>query len=320
MLLRNSAQETLFKSLNVTPIILKNADSPDELRAIAANFDIIINPAYATFPAHSKALVLGLGDRLKANPKGPVPHIIHTSGTSNVADRPYTLPSRKLQHEYSDINSAAIYAVEKDLEASEPYAQRTTELTVTDTGLDVGVQTHIITSPTIYGPGTGPGNKLSIQIPLLIRSIVKHGYAFVVGDGSQEWDHISITALTSLYSTFMSRIISGAPVPSGKEGIFFSEAGPRHSWKHLVQVVVDAGIRVGKLKKGIEVKSLSLQEAADNLGLGAMPGFVELGFASNSRTKAERAKEWGWSANEGEEEFRKGVEGDWRAVIEKDGL
>lgn len=133
-------------------------------------------------------------------------------------------------------------------------------------------------------------------------------------------DHISIAALSSFYAMLLSRIIAGSLVPSGKEGIFFAEAGPRHSWKHLAQVVIDAGIRLGKLEKVTKVRSLSLQEAADSWGYGTKPELAELGLASNTRTKAERAREWGWSgwmgnAEEGEEELRKGVEADWRAII-----
>lgn len=70
----------------------------------------------------------------------------------------------------------------------EPYAQRTTDLVVVETGKKVGVKTYILMSPTIYGFGTGLFNDQSIQIPQLIRNAIKNRYSEVVGYGEGEWD------------------------------------------------------------------------------------------------------------------------------------
>ncbi|KAF2472445.1 NAD dependent epimerase/dehydratase family protein [Lindgomyces ingoldianus] len=320
-LLRSASQAALFTAYNVSPTILSNPDDLEEVRKIASGFDIILNPAYATLPEHSKALVLGLGDRLASNLEGFVPHMIQVSGTSNLSDRPFTdiekINPYSSTPEFSDTDSVAVYEMEKKLDALEPYAQRTAELAVIDTGLAVGIKTHNIMSPTIYGPGSGPGNKLSIQIPAVARAAVKNEFAHTVGTGSQEWDHISITDLISLYEILLTRIIEGKPVPSGPSGILFSESG-RHTWRQLMQMVADAGVKVGKLQKA-EVRSFELQKAADLWGLGAMPAFAELGLASNSKTRAEVARSWGWRPKDRDEEFRKGIEADWRKVVEKDG-
>jgi hypothetical protein len=45
----------------------------------------------------------------------------------------------------------------------------------------------IILPPLIYGLGSGPFNRLSIQVPTLIRSAVKRGFAPVVGQGKNLW-------------------------------------------------------------------------------------------------------------------------------------
>jgi nucleoside-diphosphate-sugar epimerase len=316
-LIRDPAQDALFKPLGIETVALKSTTDLEELRKIASDFDIILNPAYGTMPDQSKALVLGLGDRRKNNPSGFVPHLVQTSGTSNISDRPHTLVSRKVQAEFSDLHPINVYETEVKLEKEEQYGQRSAELTVIDTGLEVGVKTHNIMSPTIYGPGSGPGNNLSIQIPILIRSILKNNAAFIIGDGSQEWDRISITDLVDLYRVILSQIVEGKDVPSGKEGIFFSETG-RHSWKELAQYIIDAGVKLGKLSSNVAVKEASLQEAADAHGLGAAPAFVELGFGSNARTKADRARQLGWDPKDGLEEFKKGIEADWKAVMAKD--
>ena len=93
--------------------------------------------------------------------------MIHTSGTSNVADRPITEGSVE-RREFDDAKDD-IYGFEKKLETRSPYAQRTAELSVIEVGLELGVDTLIIMSPTIFGIGGGLFNTASIQIPAYIR-------------------------------------------------------------------------------------------------------------------------------------------------------
>jgi nucleoside-diphosphate-sugar epimerase len=268
-------------------------------------------------PEHAKALVLGLGDRKKETPQGPTPYIIHQSGTSNLSDRPHSNPGRKQPHEHTDTNSKDIYDFEKTLEAGEPYTQRTAELAIIDTADAVGVKSVVIMSPTIYGIGSGPGNKSSIQIPTLIRAVRKNGYAAVAGDGGQEWDHVSMDDLAALYELVAARIVSGVPVQTNKDGILFSETG-RRSWRELAQAVIDAGVKLGALPKDTPIKEVSMQEAADSYGLGAAALFVELGFLSNSRTKSDAARELGWEPKDGPDDYKKGVEQDWVEVLKGD--
>ncbi|KAF2194063.1 NAD(P)-binding protein [Zopfia rhizophila CBS 207.26] len=283
-------------------------------------FALIRNPTQAPLfqplgvEPHARALVLGLGDRLKENPNTFVPHIIHTSGTSNLADRPFSVPDRKLPFELTDLEPEKVYETEKKLEEVEPYLQRTAELVVIDTGIRVGIKTHVIMSPTIYGEGSGPGNKLSIQIPNLVKAAIKDGFASVVGDGTQEWDHVHIDDLTELYGVVLQRIVEGKSMPSGKEGILFSETG-RHSWGEVAKNVAEVGAKLGKLNT-TKVKSVSMDDGIQKWNPAAST-HVELGFASNSRTKSEKAKEWGWKPSR-EEGWKKAFEEDWRRVLDKE--
>ena len=52
-------------------------------------------------------------------------------------------------HVFSDKED--IYAYEKMRNQQQPYAQRQTDLTVIETGVNTGVKTYIIMSPLIYG-------------------------------------------------------------------------------------------------------------------------------------------------------------------------
>ena len=160
-------------------------------------------------------------------------------------------------------------------------------------------------SPTIYGTGIGTignPNKLSIQAPLSIRAAIKVGQAEVLGDGNGVWDFVHIADLSSLYEIITARAIKNEPLPDGERGIYFSGTG-RFAWKEFAQGIADAGFKLGAFKTS-EVKSISLEEAAQRWSGGATL-FVELGFASNSRTKSDLAKEFGWRPKKTDEDFKK---------------
>lgn len=170
-----------------------------------------------------------------------------------------------------------IYSIEKSLEASEMYAQRANDIAVVDTGLEVDVKTYIIMSPTIYGLGTGLFNRISIQLPTLIRSAIQSEQAEVIGDGKASWGHVSIEDLALLYELILAKVITCGDVPTGKSGIFFSETG-HHTWLHLAEEIAKTGFELGALKSA-EVRSISLQDAADRW-TGSNVQLCERSFAS----------------------------------------
>lgn len=132
-------------------------------------------------------------------------------------------------------------------------------------------------SPTIYGEGTGKFNRSSIQAPTLIRTAVKLGQAVVLGEGTGVWDSVNIADLTPLYELLLYKVLVGEKIPSGKQGIYFSETGD-YSWKQLSQAIADELFKLGLIKTD-EVKSIPLQEGAD-LWSGGEKQYVELGFSS----------------------------------------
>jgi len=178
-------------------------------------------------------------------------------------------------HVFSDNEN--IYAYEKKREALQVYPQRTTDIVVVETGIQVRIQTHIIMSPTIYGVGTGLFNKLSIQIPTLTRTAIKAGQPEVIGQGKAEWDYVHIADLAQLYVLLVRKIVAGAEIPSGESGILFSATG-RYSWLELAQAIGNALLKL-KVIQTNKVRSIDLPTAADKWSGGAQ--FVaELGYAS----------------------------------------
>jgi nucleoside-diphosphate-sugar epimerase len=132
-------------------------------------------------------------------------------------------------------------------------------------------------SPTIYGTGSGPVNRTSIQVPLLIRTALKKGRVDVLGDGNGVWDTVHIDDLMLLYELLLAKVLEGENVPSGKRGIFFSETGD-FTWLSLSQGLADSMQKQGLIKSNV-VNHLTLQEAADQWANGATQ-YVELGFGS----------------------------------------
>lgn len=196
------------------------------------------------------------------------------SGTSNIADRPQTGQYFE-NHVFSD--KSAIYHYEKYRESIEAYHQRTADVAVVETGVETGVKTFVIMAPDIFGLGTGPVNRYSIQVPAMMAAALKSGYVGVIGEGETRWDHVHVEDVADLYLILLKAVLSGKHIPEGKRGIYFAESG-NHSHRErsakLAKVMHEAG-----LLQEPAVRMLTLEEAAQQWA-GGHVGRAELGFGS----------------------------------------
>ena len=302
----------------VHPVLYKDLDDLEATTAIAAEHDIVINTTFGYHPTSAQALLRGLAQR-KASTGRDV-WMIHTSGTSNLGDQPFSgqwvekIPGREFDDGKDDV-----YSYEQEREALQPYAQRTAELGVIDLGLELGVKTLVIMSPLIYGLGAGLFNRISIQIPTYIRSALDHGRATVVGTGKGEWGYVHVEDLAELYKIAVVDIIEkgGKALPTGKKGIIFSDNG-RYTWMEVAQAVADVLYEEGKITDK-RVESVGLAEGAKVLAISGQVDetLVELGFSSNSRTVSSVGRSLGWKPTRGEEAWRQGFRDDVKVVLEK---
>jgi nucleoside-diphosphate-sugar epimerase len=191
-----------------------------------------------------------------------------------VADRPITKEFIESEYPLSDKTDIFSYLKKRDVIVL--YAQRTSDVVVTETGLEFGVKTYILMMPSIYGIGTSPLHEFC-HVLILIRAALKLGKVPVVGDGSGVWDHVYIHDVAECYEFILNQILVGRNFPSGKDGIFFVETG-EHSWRELSQRIAEAGVASGALKT-TELLSISLNEAAETLGKGWRL-IAEIGWAS----------------------------------------
>lgn len=170
-----------------------------------------------------------------------------------------------------------IYSYLKEREALEPYLQRTSDIIVVETGKETGVKTYILMCPTIYGVGSGAFNKLSIQVPLMMRKAIESGVAQYAGEGSGVWDHVHIDDLVDLYEIILAKALAGEDIGSGKQGFYFNGVG-RHSWLEVAQAIGKAGYELGAFETPTAV-AVSLEEAGEKWH-GGNAQLAELGFAS----------------------------------------
>ncbi|OGE56666.1 hypothetical protein PENARI_c003G08871 [Penicillium arizonense] len=272
VLLRGEERGALFDSFGVQVIPFQSLDETDFIRKLSSDYDVIINTASAFHTESAKAMISGLGDRQSKT--GQKTHFIHTSGTSSIGDHPISKTYIETNELHDDEN---IYEYQRTREANEAYKQRTTDLAVFNTGLETGVKTTIIMAPTIFGIGTGPAKKLSIQIPTLIRRSLEYNQAVVIGDGAGEWDHIHISDLTSLFELALFKVLNGEDVPYGKEGVLFAETG-RHTWLDISKAIASVGQELKALDtEGVRIVSL---DEATAWSVNGSRQVRELGFAS----------------------------------------
>lgn len=152
------------------------------------------------------------------------------------------------------------------------------------------VKTAIVCPPTIYGPGRGPDNQRSHQLPELARCTLQKGYGIQVNAGKTLWSHVHVHDLSALYLRLVENAAAGGslaewpgkPALWGKEGYFFAESG-EHVWGEVAGWVAGEAKRRGFIETE-EVRSVTAEEA------GELTPFGQGIWGANSRSRAKRAR------------------------------
>ncbi|VUC27032.1 unnamed protein product [Clonostachys rosea] len=302
-LVRKQEQADLLKEKGINSTLFSGLDDVASVRDVASQYDVILHTASSFDTQAAEALIAGLQDHKKQTGKQTA--LIHTSGTSSLGDQPIrgTFTEKRVFSDKEDI-----YAYERYREDLEAYPQRTTDLVVFEKGEAAGVKTYIVTAPTIYGIGTGLFNRTSIQIDAVIRAAQLDGYTVRVGSGNEEWDHVHIADLVKLYEIILARVLAGDDLPSNKNGVYFAETG-HHSWRELSDRVAKEGKASGHLQSD-DVREVGLKDGSTKLRVPEL--VVELGFASRSRTQAEKSREIGWVPTKTRQDFEDSFLEEWK--------
>ncbi|KAF6834529.1 BNR repeat domain-containing protein [Colletotrichum musicola] len=310
VLVRKQEQADLLREKGLNAVLFNGLDDSDQLRAAASEHDYIIHTPTGFHTGSAVALIEGLGERSQKTGKDV--HFIHTSGTSNLAQRTITKQPGEI-HDWSDKDDD-VFEFEEKMEAEEAYGQRMTDIAVIKTAERAGVKSYIMMPPTVYGRGTGHFNQGSMQIPSVIRGAIKAGQAEYVGDGTARLGHVHVTDLALLYELVFGKILAGEELRSGRRGIYFSNTG-NHSWHELATEVGKAGVKLGALKTA-EPRSVSLEEAGSKW-LNATPQVAEMNYAAHSSTKPVLATELGWKPKKTEQDWEKSFVESFQMVLDE---
>ncbi|KAL8859078.1 MAG: hypothetical protein Q9178_004341 [Gyalolechia marmorata] len=298
LLVRGNDKARVFEAKGLKTVLFNDLDDTQEIERIASNYDLIINTTPGGSVNSATAFIKGLG-----NGKALTGHdvfYIHTSGTSNLADRPIT----GTYHEPRTFvdTSPDLYPYLQRRNEQTPYAQRTADIAVIGTGLASKVNTYIIMPPTIYGTGTGLFNRLTIQAPTIMRSALRNGQVLQLGADDGDVECVHVQDLADLYILVASRIAKGdmESMPSGIRGIYFAGTS-RYTWKEFADGIASALFEVGGIKTK-EIKKIGLEEAAAEW-TGGHQLLCELNFGSNFRTRPDTSRSLGWQPSRTKDDF-----------------
>lgn len=315
----------------VAPILFRDYDETDLIEQLASQHDIVINAGSGFHPSSAKAMVQGLSQRKQDTTTTPRPWMLHTSGCSNVSDRPITgeaFPDRELH----DADGTTVYDFEKAENEREWYPQRAAELAVLGhpaviIGTDSehqGVGALSIQAPCIFGEGEGLFQRAGLMVPIMMRYVVEKGYGFQLGDGTGVIDYVHVADLADLYVRCVRDILetSAQNLPSGARGIVFPTAG-RVYMKDIAQGCLDAAFAAGVLPRGGDgvmtplrkyIMQVDLQEAATTTAGNVV--VAEVGWAGHRATRGTVARDsLGWQPAHGQEAWQQDFVDELRHVV-----
>ncbi|MBU2665520.1 NAD-dependent epimerase/dehydratase family protein [Actinoplanes bogorensis] len=255
-LVRNPAHEPLLTQAGITPV-RGTLDDTDLLAAEATTADAVVNAANSDHRGAAETLLGAL--RHTGKP------LVHTSGSSLIGD-----------DAQGDHTTAAIHD-DTDQIVADAHPMRQARFAI-DTMLvqaaDDDVRTVVLCNSLIYGTGREPRPD-TVLLPPLIDQARASGIVRVVGQGHNRWSNVHIDDVAALYSHVLTN--------PAATGFYFVEGGEA-SFREIGTAIAD--------RFGLgPVQPWSLDEAGQAWG----EGFARYALGSNSRVRATRARQLGWT-------------------------
>ncbi|TNY17269.1 hypothetical protein DMC30DRAFT_369979 [Rhodotorula diobovata] len=265
-LCRDPKKADKLKELGVRPV--QGELASDELIAKeAAEADIIMHIATADDLPSVQSILKGLAKR--SSSKAPAVYI-HTSGTGVL-----TVPTRPTDVVFTDKDPKTL---DEQIPDDAPHREVDLAIKKAVESKELNAKVSIILPPCIYGIGTGPFNKISIQCPLWIREAIREGKLISHGP-DRTWNNIHIHNLVTGYLTLLSHLEqTSSPPPL----YVFAETGV-HRWGDIADVL-DKELKQRKLISGDRVVDPE--------------GSTDTETGTQSRATAEWLREWGWKVKD----------------------
>jgi nucleoside-diphosphate-sugar epimerase len=269
-LVRNKDQGEELKKLGVVPIY-GSLDDTELIFKASKEADAVVDTASADHLSSAQAMIKGL--KAKNNKKAV---FFHTSGTGVLTFDPVT----KVPFDDEDIQR--IHSIPQKAPHKE------IDQWIFDNVEDITAA--IIAPSTIYGLGTGPFKKTSIQVIAVAKASAARRKAGYVGDRKDVlWGNVNIHDLVDLYILILEGLLSGT-IDHGKKGGWYFGSSGEHSWSKvgevLGQVLHKRGLvdttEISPFEKKYSDEFLYGEEAAMHI------------FGHDSRAVANRSKRIGW--------------------------
>ncbi len=253
-LARNDERAARLEEHGITPVP-GSLDDFDILTATAQSADAVVNAANADHPFSARVLTEALA--------GSGKKLLHTSGTSIVADNADGQPGGVVYHE-----DTPLYPL------PEKASRVATDRLVCD-GARSGVHSVVMCPCLIYGKGLGVRPD-SIQVPMFIEMAKTSGVPRHLGPGQNIWSNVHIEDCADAYVAALEHAPAGS--------YFYIESGEAS--------MLELNRAVGRLLGlGENTETLSQADAARAWGAP-----MALGMGSNVRVNADKARAMlGWT-------------------------
>ncbi|WVQ80908.1 hypothetical protein IAT38_003015 [Cryptococcus sp. DSM 104549] len=283
-LVRDQPKADLLSPLGINTTI-GSVDDAALILSLAEQHDVILNFAvpFGGGDASIQAMVDGLEKR--AGKGGVKPVLLQTSGTGSIM---YGAGGEKGTDTWKDSDHERWEALPQTafFHSGDSIIAKAAERGT--------ISAYIVMSPTVYGQGTGLGNKLSLQIPAYVRYAKRTGQAAYIGKGENVWGNVHVQDLSDLYLLLLSYSLSNplstaaAPASHGWSNLIYAGLNT-HSWGPIITLIGDLLYARGDVKvpgaKSIEEGDLymfgtnsfmEVSEKAKALGWGQkQPGLEE---------------------------------------------
>ena len=250
-LVRDAAKASVVGAHGIEPVI-GSLDDSTLLEAEAKAADAVVNAANSDHRGAAEALIAGLSGSGKC--------LLHSSGSSIVADHAMGEPSDRIFYEDTPL---------------EPMPEKAGRVAIDRLVLAApGIRSVVLCNSMIYGAALGPPAQ-SVQISALVRQAKASGTVHYIGRGLNRWSNVHIADVALLYGLALAKARAGTfmYVESGEES--------------LGEIARAIGVRLGLGP----AQPWSAERAI--AAWGRSTALYSLG--SNSRVRARKAMALGWA-------------------------
>lgn len=256
-LVRDQGKADSVRALGIAPVF-GTLDDAEVLAREARAADAVINAASSDHRPAIEALVAALAGSDKV--------LVHTSGTSIVADRAMGEPSDRVFDETSELSPpperAARVALDRRVLAAP------------------GLRGMVLCNGLIYGSSLGVPDARSVQLPRLEAFARRTGRAHYIGRGLNRWSTVHIADVADLYALAVER---------AEPGLFCFVENGEASFRDMADAI-GAALGLGA--------AVSLAPEAAVAEWGSATATLSLG--SNSRVRGAHARaRLGWAPHHG---------------------